>query len=92
MGSTLLRAGMLDLDGLQFLELDSISLSDDGQVPQAGEMIGNLKRAKPWLFGISSSSAARPPPSKVIQPKLATDMSDEEYRVAKARMLRHVAI
>src|SRR5437870_2744922 len=45
-----LRANIIDLDGLQFLDMDQVRLSDDGKVADSGELIGRLKRAKPWLF------------------------------------------
>lgn len=83
-----LRAGMVDLDGLKFLDLAAVSLTGDGQVDRAAEMLGELRRAKPWLFGASSSSSVRPPPSKAAQSKLATEMTDEEYRVAREKIIR----
>jgi hypothetical protein len=85
-----LRANMVDLDGLQFLDLSQIHLDDDGEVFGGTELISRLKRAKPWLFSApSSSSVAKVPPSSPNRQKLAKDMSDEEYRIARANIIRH---
>ena len=51
-------------------------------------------RAEPgkdiWLFGGgSSSSSASPPPAQPSRQKLATEMTDAEYRAARAAILRH---
>jgi len=84
-----MRANMIDLDGLQFLDLSQIQLSEDGGLAESAEIIGRLKRAKPWLFATpSSSSIAKVPPSGPVRQKLAKDMSEEEYRVARANIIR----
>jgi hypothetical protein len=84
-----LRANMIDLDGLQFLDMDQVRLSEDGSVADSAELIGHLKRAKPWLFAApSSSSIASVPPSGPTRQKLAKDMSDEEYRIARANIIK----
>lgn len=88
-----IRAGMIDLDGLQFLNLDEVRPTDNGDAPEVRELIIGLKRAKPWLFStLSSSSTAKVPSSVPIRPKLAKDMSDEEYRVARANIIRRAAL
>jgi len=82
------RAGIVDLDGLRLLNLSELRLSDDGDVIGGKELITQLKHAKPWLFSIpSSSSFAKAPPSKPIRQKLATEMTDDEYRIARANIL-----
>lgn len=84
-----MRANMIDLDGLQFLDLSDVRLSDHGGLDDGAEIIGRLKRTKPWLFASpSSSSTARVPPSGPARPKLARDMSDEEYRIARANIIK----
>ena len=84
-----MRANMIDLDGLQFLDLSQVRLGDDGVVADGAELIGRLKRAKPWLFAApSSSSIAKVPPSGPTRQKLAKDMSEEEYRIARANIVR----
>jgi hypothetical protein len=84
-----LRANMIDLDGLQFLDMGQIHLGNDGNVADGAEIIGRLKRAKPWLFATpSSSSIAKVPPSVPARQKLASEMSDEEYRIARANIIK----
>jgi hypothetical protein len=84
-----LRANMIDLDGLQFLDMSQVHLDDDGGVADGADIIGRLKRAKPWLFATpSSSSIAKVPPSVPARQKLAREMSDEEYRIARANIIK----
>jgi hypothetical protein len=52
-------------------------------------MIAQLRHAKPWLFGsLSSSSSASPPPAQAPRLKMATEMTDEEYRAARAAIVK----
>jgi len=84
-----LRAGMIDLDGLAFLDTHGLVLNEEGKLPASSEMISQLRHDKPWLFKTSSSSStAIAPQNRQTRPKLATEMSEEEYRIAKARMLK----
>ena len=85
-----LRAGMVDLDGLKLLDLTNTKLNKDGEVENAAELMAQLRRSKPWLFGGSfSSSPANVPPSQAPRQKLAIEMTDEEYRTARATLLKH---
>jgi hypothetical protein len=87
------RAGMVDLDGLTFLDLSQVHLRDDGTLSGGPEVIAQLRRAKPWLFStVSSSSVASVPPSKPGRQKLATEMTDAEYRIARANIIRRSAL
>ena len=82
------RAGMVDLDGLTFLDLNRVDLGDDGALVGGPAVIADLKKAKPWLFsGASSSSTSRPPPSLPPRVKLATEMTDAEYRIARKNII-----
>jgi hypothetical protein len=84
------RAGIVDLDGLKLLDLKSVELTPDGELANAAELMAQLRRAKPRLFGgASSSSPASPPPAQPPRQKLATDMTDDEYRAARAAILKH---
>jgi hypothetical protein len=84
-----LRAGMVDLDGLKLLEPASLSVSTEGVVLGAAELMTALRRDKPWLFGqASSSSPAFAPRSQPTRPRLATEMSLDEWRSARAELLR----
>ena len=88
-----MRAGMVDLDGLIFLDLAHIDLDDEGNIAGATELINKLRHKKPWLFSTpSSSSGAKVPPSRPARQKLATEMTDEEYRVARANLIQRSAL
>jgi hypothetical protein len=83
------RAGMVDLDGLKLIDPALLSPAENGEFTGAGEVIAKLRRDKPWLFGAaSSSSAAVAPTAAVTRRKLATEMSLDEWRTARAELLR----
>ncbi len=83
------RAGIVDLDGLKLLDLSGARLNDNGEVEGAAALLAALKRDKPWLFTTqSSSSTAAPPAAQPAQTRKATEMSDAEYRAARAALLR----
>jgi len=85
------RAGMVDLDGLKLVDPAGLMLSDGGDVVGARELMTKLRRAKPWLFGSgSTSSSAQPPPAGSSEPKRAVDMSYDEWRSARAAMLKRI--
>ena len=88
-----LRAGIIDLDGLKFLDVTEMRLSEDGEVVGGPESISQLKRSKPWLFLTqSSSSSAVAPSSAPMRQKLARDMTEAEYKVARANMIKRSAV
>ncbi|MGC9268989.1 hypothetical protein [Acidiphilium sp.] len=83
------RAGMVDLDGLKLIDFDKIVLAEDGSVPDAPAVMTKLKREKPWLFGgASSSSTAAVPRAEPARARHARDLSEAEWRAARAEMLR----
>lgn len=83
------RAGMVDLDGLKLVDLAGVRTTDDGQVLDAPNLMADLRRAKPWLFSAgSTSSLSGAPSAQPIRQKLATEMTDEEYRAARALILK----
>jgi hypothetical protein len=85
------RAGMVDLDGLKLLDSSTITVGDRGEVTGAASVMDRFRRAKPWLFGAASSTTtAVPPPSQPPRAKRATDMTPEEYRAARAALVRRV--
>jgi hypothetical protein len=87
------RAGMIDLDGLKLINTADLRLSDKGGVEGAADLMKRLRTSKPWLFGAANtSSPAAPPPSSPPQPKRATDMTDEEWRSARAELLRNARL
>jgi hypothetical protein len=84
-----IRAGMVDLDGLKLLDMTRLKLSTAGELEDAGTIMSRLRQAKPWLFGAaSSSSPATPPPAQPPRKKLATEMTDAEYRTARAALVK----
>lgn len=86
------RAGIVDLDCLRLLELGDARLDENGEVENAAALVAQFRRAKPWLFGSgSSSSVASAPPVQPLRHKSATDMTDEEYRTARAALLKQYA-
>lgn len=86
-----IRAGMVDLDGLKLLDPSAVAVGERGEVTGAATAMERFRRAKPWLFGgASSTTTAVPPPSQPPRAKRATDMSPEEYRAARAALVRRV--
>ena len=87
--SEALRAGMIDLDGLKLIELTEVKMGANGEVEGAPALMTRLRKIKPWLFGTPSlSSTAGAPPMQSVRAKLATEMTDAEYRVARESRLK----
>jgi hypothetical protein len=83
------RAGIVDLDGLRLIDLKKARLGDDHTVEGAAALIETLKTNKPWLFTPASSSVAMPaPPALPASQKMATEMTDAEYKAARAHILK----
>ncbi len=84
-----LRAGMVDLDGLKLLDLDKVELDASGTIKAAGQLMRDLRRSKPWLFGgENSSSPATAPATQPAKAKYATEMAEAEWRAAREELLR----
>ena len=83
------KAGMIDLDGLKLLDASEVTVAEDGTVVGATRLMDAFKKAKPWLFpGGSSSISIQPPAAQPTRAKLATEMTDTEYKAARAAILR----
>ena len=84
------RAGMVDLDGLRLLDAPDVTLDAAGDVVGGAGLMAALRRAKPWLFGLpaSSSSAASAPPAQAPGTRKASDLTHDEWRAARAELLR----
>ena len=82
-------AGAVDAgDILPFVNLSDVTRSDDGK-SNIAELIAGLKKAKPHLFGKTSTSATHPAPKPGnAGPRNALEMTTGEYRAAKARFTR----
>ena len=84
-----IRAGIVDLDGLKLLDATQAEFTSEGQLANAARLVAQLRHGKPWLFGAtSSSSAANPPPAQSPRQKLATDMTEQEYKEARATIIK----
>ena len=83
------RAGMVDLDGVKLVDTEGLSVNEAGELVEASDIMVRLKVEKPWLFGRgSSSSPAIAPRATPPKPKTAMEMSVEEWRIARAELLR----
>ncbi len=91
-----MRAGMVDLDGLKLVDTSDVAVDEHGEVTGAATLMASVKRAKPWLFGLSggaagsSSSAASAPPAQPPKPRRAPDMTYDEWQTARAELLRRL--
>ncbi len=86
-----IRAGMIDIDGLKLIDTSPLTVSDNGEVLGTATLIDRFRRQKPWLFGAASTTTtATPPPQQSLRAKQATEMTPEEYRAARAAILRRI--
>jgi len=84
-----IRAGMIDLDGLKLIDFSEVQFGPDGEIEGASALMARLRKAKPWLFvAPSSTSIATPPPAQAPRHKLATEMTEVEYRAAREALLK----
>jgi hypothetical protein len=84
-----IRAGMIDLDGLKLIDMSNFSIAADGEVTGVVEAMAQFRKAKPWLFGTGSSSTpAVVPPVQPGRLRMATEMSDSEYKAARAALVK----
>ena len=83
------QAGMIDLDGLKLVNFSDAQLGPDDKVVGSRQLMDELRRQKPWLFGAaSSSSAAATPASQPVRRKSALEMTNEEYAAARAALIK----
>ncbi len=84
-----IAAGMVDLDGLKLADLSTVKLTEAGDVEGADALMTALKTAKPYLFGTpKSGSTATPPAHTPPVAKKATEMTTEEWKAARADLLK----
>ena len=80
------KAGMHDLDALRMLsEEDRDGAAEEGGAAKA---VAKLRKEKPWLFTASTSATARAPAAAAVAPANAMTMTREEWRTARAALLR----
>jgi hypothetical protein len=84
-----LKAGMIDLDGLRLLDSAAVTVDEAGEVHGAAGAMTRMRRDKPWLFTPqNSTSVAGVPKHSAVRDKLATEMTLDEWRTARADLLR----
>ena len=84
------RAGMIDLDGLKLMDLSGVRLDENDKVVGGRKIMADLRRDKPWLFGVAStSSAATAPASQPVRQKTAMDMTEAEYIAARTAVTKY---
>jgi hypothetical protein len=84
------RAGMIDLDGLKLIDLSEVRLDENDKVVGGRKIMADLRRTKPWLFGVAStSSAATAPASQPVRQKTAMDMTEAEYTAARNAVTKY---
>ena len=82
------RAGIIDIDGLRLINPERL-LPAPGQHFSAADVVGELRRDKPWLFAAANSSSTQASPQTTpSRTRAAMDMSVEEWRAASAVLLR----
>ncbi len=88
------RAGMVDLDGVKLIDKAALKVDASGGLVDGVGVMTALKAEKPYLFGVvqrtSSSSGAVAPRAATPVAKTAMEMSLEEWRAARAAILRRV--
>ena len=83
------EAGMHDLDGLKLLDQSALVLNEKMELPEAATLIARLKHDKPYLFTTrNSSTVATPPAAAAATARNAMNMTLEEWRTARAELLR----
>ena len=86
------KAGMVDLDGLKLADLSKVTLEADGTVKGADELMAQLKKEKPYLFGTANgaggtSGTANAPKPADSQPFNAMKATQDEVEARKKRLL-----
>ena len=81
------KAGIVDIDGLNLADFSKVKINDKGEVEGVEELIKQLKKDKPYLFSAPSTSSTEKTPKPGDQKaKKVSEMTDEERR-AEARRL-----
>jgi hypothetical protein len=70
------KAGIVDVDGLQLADVSEVRFNDRGQLVGAHEAVEKLRASKPYLF----SPASMPP-----APKKVSEMSHAEYAAERKK-------
>lgn len=82
-----LKEGMIDLDGLQFIDYTSISFDEKGELKGGAEALTKLKTSKPYLFGTSTTSNKSAPDAKSSSETVdARKLNKDEYAALKTKL------
>jgi uncharacterized protein involved in type VI secretion and phage assembly len=84
------KHGVVDVnDALKVLDLAGVKLDADGNLTGADELFEAAKKAKPYLFGTTStSSTQKPPPAGDPKPVDVRKSDPKDYEAAKAAFLK----
>lgn len=82
------RAGMVDLDCVKLIDAGALKVDEAGGLVDGAGVMAALRAAKPFLFGRSSSSGSVAPRAEPPKARTAMEMSVEEWRAARAELLR----
>jgi hypothetical protein len=83
------EALIIDPDAIKMADISGVTIGADGRVHGAAEAIEALRHAKPYLFGLASTSSSAPVPvNPSPRRKLCTEMTKEEYAVARAAAVK----
>lgn len=82
-----LKAGLIDMDGLKLADISKVKLSETGEVVGADEVFKALKEGKPYLFKAATTTSTETPPKASTEGKKAVEMTDEEYRAARSKII-----
>jgi multidrug efflux pump subunit AcrA (membrane-fusion protein) len=87
--ATAVEEGLVDMDAFKMVDLSSIKITDDGEITGVKDLIGNLKKEKPYLFKAVSTSnlAAGAPPADKNQGEKPIYKTAQELAEAKSKFL-----
>jgi multidrug efflux pump subunit AcrA (membrane-fusion protein) len=82
------KHGMHSGDGLKLLDTSGVKLTDAGEIEGADALFAAAKTSHPWLFKApTTSSTAVVPPTGDPKAKAATEMTLEEWRAQRAKLV-----
>lgn len=90
-----IRSGIIDLDALRLVDIEGVSIGDDGEVTGADAAIKAFKDAKPYLFTkteaplpmVTTSAPARTPAPAAASPVDARALDRQQWQAARTRLL-----
>lgn len=81
-----IKAGIVDVDGLQLADLSGVKIKDDGTIEGAEATIEALKKSKPYLFASSTSNPANPPKPDDKTAKKFSELTEAEQKREYAKL------